>query len=138
MSGLVAAVRIARRDARGAWGRSLLVVALIALPVLGVSLVATLVATSSGSPQTRADMRLGQADALLDVSPGTAVVQAPDPDHGGWVSAAEATAMRNGTDAHEQPPAPPATRAAADALVRRVLPSGSRVVSRLEGNVQLR
>ena len=51
MSALGAVLRIARRDARRARGRSLLVVAMIALPVLGVTAADVVARTYELSPE---------------------------------------------------------------------------------------
>ncbi|GLF96656.1 ABC transporter permease [Streptomyces yaizuensis] len=61
----MAAVRIARRDAWRAKGRSLLVLAMIALPVIGVSAANITYRSSQLTPQDKLERVLGDADALL-------------------------------------------------------------------------
>ncbi|WP_149182477.1 ABC transporter permease [Streptomyces sp. TRM49041] len=75
-----AAVRIARRDAWRSKGRSFLVLAMIALPILGVSAADLTLRSAELSPQERATRLLGAADARMS-DPGyggVAVHQSPD------------------------------------------------------------
>ncbi|MFB7409027.1 FtsX-like permease family protein [Streptomyces sp. NPDC056202] len=58
-----AAIRIARRDAWRSKGRSALVLAMIALPILGVSALDLTFRSSELSPAERADRMIGAADA---------------------------------------------------------------------------
>ncbi|MFF4172056.1 FtsX-like permease family protein [Streptomyces sp. NPDC001744] len=58
-----AAIRIARRDAWRAKGRSALVLAMIALPILGVSALDLTYRSSTLSPAERLDRLVGAADA---------------------------------------------------------------------------
>ncbi|MFJ8661349.1 FtsX-like permease family protein [Streptomyces sp. NPDC093795] len=58
-----AAIRIARRDAWRSKGRSALVLAMIALPILGVSALDLTIRSSELSPAERADRTIGAADA---------------------------------------------------------------------------
>lgn len=74
MSALGATLRIARRDARRARGRSLLVVAMIALPVLGVTAADIVARTYELSPEQLASRELGRADARFSDS-GQLVIQ---------------------------------------------------------------
>lgn len=60
-----AAVRIARRDAWRFKGRSFLVLAMIALPILGVSAADLTLRSAELSPQEQASRLLGAADARL-------------------------------------------------------------------------
>ncbi|MGW7200418.1 FtsX-like permease family protein [Streptomyces chryseus] len=76
----VAAVRIARRDAWRFKGRSALVLAMIALPILGVSAVDLTLRSAELSTEQQMDRGLGAADARLS-DPGMGGVpihQAPD------------------------------------------------------------
>ncbi len=74
-------LRMARRDAVRARGRSLLVLAMIALPVLAVTAADVVLQTQSVSGVESLDRRLGSADALVSTQPEVAqVAQAPDPD----------------------------------------------------------
>ncbi|MEU0392560.1 ABC transporter permease [Streptomyces sp. NPDC006208] len=67
-----AAIRIARRDAWRSKGRSFLVLAMIALPILGVSAADLTVRSAELSTEQRLERELGAADARLS-----------DPDMGG-------------------------------------------------------
>ncbi|MGC0312699.1 FtsX-like permease family protein [Kitasatospora acidiphila] len=72
------ALRIARRDALRAKGRSALVLAMIALPVLGVAGVDVVYRSSELTPAQRIARELGTADVLLEFDqPGAQVRQAP-------------------------------------------------------------
>ncbi|MFG2293291.1 FtsX-like permease family protein [Streptomyces sp. NPDC048603] len=64
----IAAIRIARRDAWRSKGRSLLVLSMIALPILGVSAADLTLRSAELSPEQRMDRVLGAADASLRVS----------------------------------------------------------------------
>lgn len=66
MSAVISTLRIARRDAARAKGRSALVVAMIALPILGVGAADVLWRTFQLSPEQKAARELGAADAVLD------------------------------------------------------------------------
>lgn len=85
MSGWGAALRIARRDAVRSKGRSLLVLVMIALPVLGVTAADVLFRTSEVTGAEALEWRLGAADARVTVQPGASVVvQDVDPDENHW------------------------------------------------------
>lgn len=75
MSSWRAVLRIARRDALRSRGRSALVIAMIALPVLGVTAVDVVARTFELSPEQYAERRLGQADAAFHDSGHTTVEQ---------------------------------------------------------------
>ena len=75
MSSWVVALRVGRREALRAKGRSALVVAMIGLPVLGVTSVAVAQATTSLSADVRASRTLGAADAALADSGAPAIQQ---------------------------------------------------------------
>ncbi|MFF8843332.1 FtsX-like permease family protein [Streptomyces sp. NPDC015127] len=75
-----AAIRIARRDAWRSKGRSFLVLAMIALPILGVSAADLTVRSAELSTEQSLARRIGAADARL-TDPGMggiAILQAPD------------------------------------------------------------
>ncbi|MFJ7267037.1 FtsX-like permease family protein [Streptomyces sp. NPDC099050] len=75
----IAAIRIARRDAWRSKGRSALVLAMIALPIVGVSAVDLTIRSSELSTEQRIDRVLGAADAKLTSSHMDApIYQAPD------------------------------------------------------------
>ncbi|WP_035845556.1 FtsX-like permease family protein [Kitasatospora azatica] len=72
------ALRIARRDALRAKGRSALVLAMIALPVLGVAGADVVYRSSTLTPAQKATRQLGTADLLLQFdAPGLRLIQAP-------------------------------------------------------------
>lgn len=108
-SALAATLRIARRDALRARGRSALVIAMIGLPVLGVSLVSVLVSTYELTPEQRATRSLGQADASYADVGETRIDQSGA--GGGWSG--------------DSAPRPPLT----DGELQAVLPPGSRSVT---------
>ncbi|MBT2446313.1 ABC transporter permease [Streptomyces sp. ISL-43] len=75
----IAAIRIARRDAWRSKGRSALVLAMIALPIVGVSAVDLTVRSSQLSAEQRMERLLGAADAKVsDPEMSTALYQSPD------------------------------------------------------------
>ncbi len=80
------ALRMARREAWRAKGRSVLVLLMIALPVLAVTAADVVIQTSDVRAGEAVERTMGRADALVTVEPGvTDVVQAPDPDQmSGW------------------------------------------------------
>ena len=83
--GWAPALRVARREALRSRGRSALVLAMIALPVLGVTAADVVIQTSEVSGTEAIERRLGTADARLEVQRGiTHVRQTADPDEGGW------------------------------------------------------
>ncbi|GLW70399.1 hypothetical protein Kpho02_26980 [Kitasatospora phosalacinea] len=83
MSGLRAVLRIARRDAWRAKGRSALVAAMIALPVLGATGVDVVHRSGQLTAEQRADRLMGRADALVGAyDPGRTIEQAVFPADG--------------------------------------------------------
>ena len=81
LSGWRLSLRLARRDALRSRGRSILVLVMIALPVLGVTAADVVLQTSQLSGAEGLDRRLGAADARVSFQPGiTKVLQAFDPD----------------------------------------------------------
>lgn len=80
------ALVMAWRDARRSRARSILVLVMIALPVLGVTAADVIMQTSDVSGAEALDRRLGAADALITAEAGlTRVYQSFDPeDASGW------------------------------------------------------
>ena len=79
------AVRVARREAVRAKGRSVLVLVMIALPVLGVTAADVVIQTSQVTGAEAIERRLGTADARFAIESGiTRVSQTVDPDTGNW------------------------------------------------------
>jgi putative ABC transport system permease protein len=118
------ALRIARRDALRARGRSLLIVVMIALPVLAVVALDVLGQTAQVTTVEGLDRQMGQADAVVrylgDTSP---VDQSPTMD-----------AFGSGRPNDGQAPLPTPTAS----TIADVLPAGSQVVELGEGDVVVR
>ncbi|WP_405711102.1 ABC transporter permease [Streptomyces xanthophaeus] len=75
----IAAIRIARRDAWRAKGRSILVLAMIALPIVGVSAADLTMRSAELSVGEDMERRLGAADAELSLSQlNSPIYQSPD------------------------------------------------------------
>ncbi|BCB87687.1 hypothetical protein Psuf_050000 [Phytohabitans suffuscus] len=114
MTSWLTALRIARREARRAKGRSALVVAMIALPVLALAFAAASYDMFRLRPAERADREMGAADARLLWEYDGRVTQ--DPRGNGWATEG-----------------PPAARPRTEAEVLAALPAGSRIIPTLEG-----
>ncbi|MFD0532259.1 hypothetical protein ACFQ1I_46025 [Kitasatospora arboriphila] len=113
-----AALRIARRDAWRTKGRSALVLAMVALPVLGVAGADVVHRSGQLTAAERSDRLMGRADALIGAyAPGRAVEQAVFPDDGVRTLPQPAGAG--------QVPTPDGEPAA---LLATLLPSGSTLV----------
>ena len=84
MSSVRVALRLARRDAWRSKGRSALVVAMIAIPVLGVSASDVLYRSFQLSEDQKATRRMGTADAILSDSGQVRVRQFPTIDGVAW------------------------------------------------------
>ncbi|WP_031071258.1 ABC transporter permease [Streptomyces sp. NRRL WC-3742] len=80
------ALRLARRDALRAKGRSALIVAMIALPVLGVTGADVVHRSGQLTPAERVERVVGGADAYVNaLNPGQIVEQAPIAEDGSFV-----------------------------------------------------
>jgi putative ABC transport system permease protein len=112
------ALRIARREARRAKGRSTLVIAMIALPVLALAFAAASYDMFRLRPDEKADREMGAADARLLWVSSEAVVQ--DPGGNGWSGGAQFTEPRTERD------------------VLAALPAGSRVIPTVESFADFR
>ncbi|MEV7184349.1 FtsX-like permease family protein [Kitasatospora sp. NPDC093102] len=113
------ALRIARRDALRAKGRSTLIAAMIALPVLGVTGADVVHRSGQLTPAERVERVVGGADALVtSLDPGRLVEQAPIAEDGVF-----SVPPRPG----EQPTAEQQKGASTDpaALIGSLLPPGS-------------
>lgn len=120
---LRAALRIARRDAMRSRGRSILVVAMIGLPILGLSTAAVLARTAQLSPTEEVNRELGAADArVMWTDMGGAVEQDPRGLNHGWNPAS----LPGGSDTG--PPKRPKPQSEQE--FRTALPAGSTIVSR--------
>jgi putative ABC transport system permease protein len=125
VTGWRTALRIARREARRARGRSILVVAMIMLPVAALAFAAVYTDTFTLTPEERAERLMGTAQAVLARPMDAPVHQDPtDLDLSGPTGAVAPTAE----------PAPPPTAKGLLAL----LPPGSRVVRDQTGPLQVR
>ncbi len=84
MTGLRALLRIARRDAARARGRSTLIVVMIALPVFAAVFADVLARTAEPDPDEVVTRTLGATDYRLRAEhvPGAGYMQAPDPTEG--------------------------------------------------------
>jgi putative ABC transport system permease protein len=120
-SAALAALRIARRDAWRHKARSALVVAMIALPVLGLSSADLLARTYQLSPMQRLDREIGQANAALLIVGGQ-VEQGLTLDDG-----LQDTTSAGHARSHAGSPAYRALERRAVAL----LPAGSRVIDEI-------
>ena len=115
------ALRIARREAVRARGRSVLVLVMIGLPVLGIVALDTLYRTSAVSTVEGLSRQLGAADVLVSSSGASGPVdQTPD------------RSVMSGSDLTVAE-APPGT-----ATVRSVLGPDARVIERVSGRVAVR
>ncbi|HYH34546.1 MAG TPA: FtsX-like permease family protein [Nocardioides sp.] len=77
------ALRLARREAVRAKGRSILVLLMIALPVLAVTAADVVMRTAEVTGAEALERRLGTADARITVEGAGPVLQTADPDSGG-------------------------------------------------------
>nr|WP_260616084.1 FtsX-like permease family protein [Streptomyces sp. WAC05292] len=119
----VAALRIARRDAWRAKGRSFLVLAMIALPIIGVSAADVTLRSSELSPAEEVSRRIGAADALLTSSGiGGPIHQRPDAS--GYTAAAD--------HAVQQSPEPGADHA------KSAVPAGAETLKISTGHTKIR
>ncbi|MCX4692263.1 FtsX-like permease family protein [Streptomyces sp. NBC_01408] len=120
----IAAIRIARRDAWRAKGRSILVLAMIALPIVGVSAADLTMRSAQLSTAEDLERRLGTADAEVSVSSlGGPIYQTPNGDN---------FAPVGGYEKYE----PPAEKMRVD--VPQMLPAGAQVVKDSIGSAKLR
>ena len=97
MSAPLALLRIARRDARRAKGRSALITLMIALPVFALTFANVLGRTAQPDPDELVTRTLGTAQYALSAQQpvGSGFVQAPDPTQG--------TASAAGAEAPDDP-----------------------------------
>ncbi|MGZ4632718.1 MAG: FtsX-like permease family protein, partial [Actinomycetes bacterium] len=121
LRGWAPALRIARRDALRAPGRSALIVAMIALPVLGMSSVDVLVRSAQLDPPERATRELGRTQARLTQLGSEPIYQSPD-----------------GGRATSVPTQGPAPAAPTTPDLRTLVPSGFRVLTEQSSSVTAR
>ncbi|WTW96214.1 FtsX-like permease family protein [Streptomycetaceae bacterium NBC_01309] len=127
-----AALRIARREAWRAKGRSLLIVLMIALPVFAGSAADIVYRSQQLDRNERLERKIGQADALVFASTSrSAAIQDPD-NASNHSMAAILGEMRPGA---EGPPAPPPEL---DPDVPGSIPAGSSTLKITRGDLPLR
>ncbi|MCB5179865.1 FtsX-like permease family protein [Streptomyces antimicrobicus] len=124
----IAALRIARRDAWRAKGRSFLVLAMIALPIMGVSAADLTARSADLSAAQSAERKLGAADARIE-SPegGTALAQTPDGRN--WKPLNGSTRPGRGGEAPDEQVV---------SAVRADLPPDAELVKQSEGRIRVR
>ncbi|MEV7325950.1 ABC transporter permease [Streptomyces sp. NPDC093970] len=123
-----AALRIAGRDARRARGRTLLVVGMLALPVLGASAADVTLRSAQLSPEQQLERTLGRADAELRYPGFGAVLQ--DPDASNTYSDPASGGGRAGGG--------PVAEADAATVLARAVPPHARTLERLTGIAEVR
>ena len=82
LTGWLPLLRIARRDALRARGRSILIVAMIALPIIALTAADVLARSAQLDPDEVVARELGRTQARLQLGFGGPVLQAPFPNHG--------------------------------------------------------
>jgi len=120
------ALRVARREAARAKGRSALVVAMIGLPVLCLAFAAVSYDMFHLSPAENADRAMGTADARIYWDSRNQIEQSPQGDN--WGSSAVPIG-----DGKQAPPPPPSTSDLVAAL-----PQGTTVLPVRKGVVEVR
>lgn len=116
-----ASLRVSRREARRAKGRSALVVAMIALPVVGLAFFAATYDMFRLTPAEQTTRDMGQATAWVAWQVNGQIEQARPTEF-------DITNMRDR--------ATPASHTGADVLA--ALPAGSRAIERVQGTVSMR
>jgi putative ABC transport system permease protein len=122
MSALLAALRISRRDALRARGRSVLIMTMIGLPVLVVTAMLTILATADVDPHEGLTAELGTADARVRTT-GFQTDVYQDVTGRGWAASGEAV---------------PSARPRPAAEVAGLLGPGTRLLPLNEGSVEFR
>ncbi|CAM5623340.1 hypothetical protein GCM10010329_20430 [Streptomyces spiroverticillatus] len=115
----LAAIRIARRDAWRSKGRSILVLAMIAVPILGVSAIDVTLRSAELTPAQGLTREMGAADAILSEAGwgGGPIHQPPDPRFTG-------TEPVGGFEQYENKPMPEG-----HADVTKAIPAGAKVLT---------
>ncbi|MET8626025.1 ABC transporter permease [Kitasatospora sp. NPDC004669] len=127
------ALRIARRDALRAKGRSALVVAMVALPVLGVTGADVFFRSATLEPAEQVVRIMGRADGELAMTErGSAVKQAPNPDDGVMIDNPKYEA-KEGTTPQYTPAQQRALATEPGRLAQQLLPPGTTLVPEREG-----
>ncbi len=126
--GWMPALRIARREARKAKGRSSLVLAMIGLPVALLAFAAVLFDMFSLTTQERLDRRLGTSDAYIRWYSTDELTQLPDGSDYGTVARPGTSPV--GGSAQEKSPT--------EADLLALLPPGTRVLPMEESSIKVR
>ena len=84
------ATRLARREVRRRWGRTLLVMMLVVVPVFGMTVITTLVRTAHQTPARLFATEFGSANL--------AAIGNPAPPAGGWPAGTQITQGREVSD----------------------------------------
>ncbi len=126
MTGWRTALRVARREARRARGRSALVIAMIALPVAALAFGAVSRDTFTLTPGEQADRLMGTTQAAMIWEHDGPVYQEPD-----RLLSLPAPAPAPAGEAPENPPKPTLDR------LLTLLPAGSRAISDETGRVRV-
>ncbi|MFJ2739609.1 FtsX-like permease family protein [Streptomyces sp. NPDC087440] len=124
----LAAIRIARRDAWRSKGRSILVLAMIAVPILGVSAIDVTLRSAELTPEQQLTREFGAADAVLTESGwgGLPIHQPPDARFTG-------TEPVGGFEQFENKPMPEGK-----ADVTKAIPAGAKVLTDTTAMARLR
>ncbi|MFI5803435.1 FtsX-like permease family protein [Streptomyces sp. NPDC051561] len=124
----LAAIRIARRDAWRSKGRSILVLAMIAVPIIGVSAIDVTLRSAQLTAEQKLTRELGAADAKLTDTGwgGLAVIQPPDPRYQGAEPAV-------GYDAYNNKPMPEGK-----ADLSKAVPAGTKILTDTKATARLR
>jgi putative ABC transport system permease protein len=123
------ALRVARREARRARGRSLLVIAMIGVPVLFLTFAAVSYDMFTLTGAEKADRTMGTADARIQWDGRVPMVQMPDPYTDGAWEDADATYGKD---------RPPSTDVGTLDELATTLGSGTRAIPLRRGTVEMR
>ncbi|MGW3039072.1 FtsX-like permease family protein [Kitasatospora sp. NPDC001159] len=127
------ALRIARRDALRAKGRSALVVAMVALPVLGVTGADVFFRSATLEPAEQVVRIMGRADGDLNmVERGSSVRQAPNADDG-FITDNPKREAKDGAAPQYTPAQQRALNTEPAQLAQQLLPPGSTLVPERQG-----
>ncbi len=127
------ALRIARREARRAKGRSALVAAMIAMPVLALTFAAVSYDMITLTGAEKADRTMGTADARIEWPSHREVMQLPDPADGTSMVDFGPPPVDGG-----DPEQSTLDRPGSDAEAREALPAGSALLPVRRGAVEVK
>ena len=130
------ALRIARREARRAKGRSALVAAMIAMPVLALTFAAVTYDMITLTGAEKADRTMGAADARIQWPSHREIMQMPDPDDGS--SSFDGGGQLPVPAGNDEPVLSELDAPGTGAQLREALPSGSSVLPVRRGTVEVK